>query len=66
MLSQTTEFVTYYALPYVPNPLEHKSFKHLFTREFTANLKKMINVFVDQHFIINGNATHHNNDCRLI
>lgn len=34
VLSQTSEFVTYYALPYVPNPFEHKSFKHLFTREF--------------------------------
>lgn len=33
-LSQTSEFVTYYALPYVPNPIDHKSFKHLFTKEF--------------------------------
>jgi hypothetical protein len=34
LISQTSEFITYYALPYVPNPLEHKSFKHLFTREY--------------------------------
>jgi LisH domain-containing protein ARMC9 len=34
LISQTSEFITYYALPYVPNPLEHKSFKHLFTRDY--------------------------------
>lgn len=34
MISQTSEFITYYALPYVPNPLDHKSFKHLFTKEY--------------------------------
>lgn len=38
-LSQTSEFVTYYALPYVPNPTEHKSFKHLFTKEYVTQLK---------------------------
>ena len=29
-LSQTTEFVAYYALPYVPNPRSHPTFKVLF------------------------------------
>lgn len=29
-LSQTTEFLPYYALPFVPNPRAHPSFKELF------------------------------------
>jgi len=29
-LSQTTEFVAFYALPYVPNPKSHPAFKTLF------------------------------------
>jgi len=37
--------VTYYALPYVPNPLEHKSFKHLFTREFVSQLRRKVEEF---------------------
>lgn len=49
VLSQTSEFVTYYALPYVPNPLEHKSFKHLFTREFIQSLKSKVENFVESY-----------------
>ena len=30
-LSQTTEFLPYYALPYVPNPRAHPSYKDLFS-----------------------------------
>jgi hypothetical protein len=30
-LSQTTEFLPYYALPFVPNPRGHPSYKELFT-----------------------------------
>lgn len=29
-LSQTTEFLPFYALPFVPNPMVHPSFKELF------------------------------------
>ncbi|WAR15651.1 ARMC9-like protein [Mya arenaria] len=31
-LSQTTEFLPFYALPFVPNPRNHPSYKELFTR----------------------------------
>lgn len=30
VLSQTTEFLPFYALPFVPNPVAHPSFKELF------------------------------------
>lgn len=47
LLSQTSEFVTYYALPYVPNPLDHKSFKHLFTPQFQAQLKRRVGEYLE-------------------
>jgi len=30
-LSQTTEFLPYYALPFIPDPTSHPSFKPLFS-----------------------------------
>ncbi|RMC02054.1 hypothetical protein DUI87_21216 [Hirundo rustica rustica] len=33
-LSQTTEFLPFYALPFVPNPMVHPSFKELFQARF--------------------------------
>jgi hypothetical protein len=33
-LSKTSEFLAFYALPYIPNPMEHPSFKSLFTMEW--------------------------------
>lgn len=39
-LSQTTEFLPYYALPYIPDPTSHPSFKPLFAvRMFSASSK---------------------------
>ncbi|OWK12830.1 ARMC9 [Cervus elaphus hippelaphus] len=35
-LSQTTEFLPFYALPFVPNPMVHPSFKELFQRDLLA------------------------------
>lgn len=31
VLSKSTEFAIYCALPYVPDPASHPSFRHLFT-----------------------------------
>ena len=31
VLSQTTEFLPFYALPFVPNPKMHPSYKELFS-----------------------------------
>ena len=43
-LSQTTEFLPYYALPFIPDPTSHPSFKPLFVvsmfRCCTAKCKK--------------------------
>ncbi|EGW14286.1 LisH domain-containing protein ARMC9 [Cricetulus griseus] len=41
-LSQTTEFLPFYALPFVPNPMVHPSFKELFQKENGQNSKEML------------------------
>ena len=38
-LSQTSEFLPYYALPYVQNPVEHPHFNSLCTRKWANGLK---------------------------
>ncbi|NXX77563.1 ARMC9 protein, partial [Urocolius indicus] len=45
-LSQTTEFLPFYALPFVPNPLVHPSFKELFQDSWTLDLRKRLEKFL--------------------
>lgn len=45
-LANTTEFLSYYALPYVPNPLEHPSFKHIFTKDWMHDVRKKLESFL--------------------
>ncbi|KAH0785932.1 lisH domain-containing protein ARMC9 isoform X2 [Histomonas meleagridis] len=47
-LSQSTEFLPFYALPYIPNPSEHPSFKHIFTIKWYDELSKRLTTFLDQ------------------
>lgn len=48
-LSKTEEFLHFYALPYIPNPSEHPSFKILFTRGWVNELKERISRFYKAH-----------------
>ena len=41
-LSKTTEFLAYYALPYIPNPKEHPTYAKLFKPEWTNDLKEQL------------------------
>ncbi|XP_026879233.2 lisH domain-containing protein ARMC9 isoform X1 [Electrophorus electricus] len=41
-LSHTTEFLPFYALPFVPNPAVHPSFQELFQDSWTPDLKKRL------------------------
>ncbi|KAH0624252.1 hypothetical protein JD844_007888, partial [Phrynosoma platyrhinos] len=41
-LSQTTEFLPFYALPFVPNPMIHPSFKELFQKENAQCSQEML------------------------
>ncbi|XP_061594464.1 lisH domain-containing protein ARMC9 isoform X2 [Cololabis saira] len=45
-LSQTTEFLPYYALPFVPNPTVHPSFKDLFQDSWIPQLKGKVVKFL--------------------
>ncbi|XP_078375388.1 lisH domain-containing protein ARMC9-like isoform X3 [Oculina patagonica] len=45
-LSQTTEFLPYYALPFIPNPTSHPSFKPLFASSWSSELKNNLQVFL--------------------
>ena len=41
-LSKTTEFLAYYALPYIPNPRGHPTYEKLFKPEWTNDLKEQL------------------------
>ncbi|XP_035764149.1 lisH domain-containing protein ARMC9 isoform X2 [Neolamprologus brichardi] len=45
-LSQTTEFLPYYALPFVPNPTVHPSFKQLFQDSWMPKLRDKLEQFL--------------------
>merc|ERR1719450_1998083 len=45
-LSQTTEFVAYYALPFVPNPKSHPTFKVLFEDLWKEELIENLSIFL--------------------
>ncbi|XP_047444171.1 lisH domain-containing protein ARMC9 isoform X2 [Mugil cephalus] len=45
-LCQTTEFLPYYALPFVPNPTVHPSFKDLFQDSWMPQLKGKLEQFL--------------------
>ncbi|XP_070816619.1 lisH domain-containing protein ARMC9 isoform X2 [Chaetodon trifascialis] len=45
-LSQTTKFLPYYALPFVPNPTVHPSFKDLFQDSWMPQLKDKLEQFL--------------------
>ncbi|NWV64679.1 ARMC9 protein, partial [Malurus elegans] len=45
-LSQTTEFLPFYALPFVPDPMVHPSFKELFQDSWTLDLRTRLEKFL--------------------
>uniref|UniRef100_A0A4W3HW76 LisH domain-containing protein ARMC9 n=1 Tax=Callorhinchus milii TaxID=7868 RepID=A0A4W3HW76_CALMI len=48
-LSQTPEFLPFYALPFVPNPTVHPSFKELFQDSWTPELKMRLKKFLSMN-----------------
>nr|XP_055073548.1 lisH domain-containing protein ARMC9 isoform X2 [Misgurnus anguillicaudatus] len=45
-LSQTTEFLPFYALPFVPNPVQHPSFQELFQDSWMPDLREKLVKFL--------------------
>eukprot|EP00357_Protocruzia_adherens_P001238 CAMPEP_0115041492 /NCGR_PEP_ID=MMETSP0216-20121206/45553_1 /TAXON_ID=223996 /ORGANISM="Protocruzia adherens, Strain Boccale" /LENGTH=918 /DNA_ID=CAMNT_0002423127 /DNA_START=224 /DNA_END=2980 /DNA_ORIENTATION=- len=48
-LASSAEFLAFYALPYIPNPVEHPSFKHLFSKEWSRELRSKLKTFLGQN-----------------
>lgn len=44
-LSKTTEFLPYYALPYMTKPQDNQAFKNLFTKEWPSELRKKLVIY---------------------
>ena len=66
ILSGHQEFITYFALPFVPEPHTHPSFQHLFEVSFSniiMILSRVINNYIQgnnkQHFLISLNLGCH-------
>jgi LisH domain-containing protein ARMC9 len=38
-LSETSEFLSFFALPFMPRPQDHKALAHVFTKEWISKLK---------------------------
>jgi LisH domain-containing protein ARMC9 len=47
ILSSSPEFLQYYALPYVPNPMEHPSFKGVFKPQWPLDIRVRLERFLD-------------------
>jgi hypothetical protein len=45
-LSKTSEFLPFYALPYVGNPLEHPTFRQLFSKKWAHDLRAKVKTFL--------------------
>ena len=52
-MSKTTEYLAYYALPYVQNPRDHPSYKQIFTLEWVKELKDKLKTCLSS-YIPNG------------
>jgi len=46
-LCKTTQFLSFYALPYVPDPTQHPSFKDLFREQWIEEIKERLLSFLD-------------------
>jgi LisH domain-containing protein ARMC9 len=45
-MSETSEFLAYYALPYIENPIDHPSFKNMFTTKWLNQITSSTEKFV--------------------
>lgn len=45
-LSKTSEFLQFYALPYVQNPMDHPIFKGLCTKKWANDLKNKLKTYL--------------------
>ena len=46
VLAKSEECLPFYALPYIPNPMDHPTFKVFFTRNWLNDLRESISKFI--------------------
>jgi len=46
-LSQSQQYIPFYALPYIPDPKHHSLFKDTFTEQWILNLKDQLKLFMN-------------------
>lgn len=46
-LSRTSEFLQFYALPYVQNPLQHDTFKAFCSKQWATELRNKLKEFLE-------------------
>lgn len=59
-ICQTSEFLPFYAMPYIPNPHEHESFKNYYTTKWARELRVWILNFlqaIQQQFSLQNTVT---------
>jgi len=48
-MSETSEFLAYYALPYIGNPIDHPSFKNMFTSKWLSQITNSTEKFITEN-----------------
>ena len=50
-MSETSEFLAYYALPYISNPIDHPSFKNMFNSKWLTQITKSTEKFIGDNIM---------------
>ena len=50
-MSETSEFLAYYALPYISNPIDHPSFKNMFTSKWVKQVTTSTEKFISDNIM---------------
>ena len=50
-MSETSEFLAYYALPYISNPIDHPSFKNMFNSKWLNQITKSTEKFISDNIM---------------
>jgi hypothetical protein len=48
VLCQTSEILPFFALPHIPEPFKHPSFQHYFTPDWTADIRRRLEAFLER------------------
>lgn len=50
-MSETSEFLAYYALPYIESPIDHPSFKNMFTTKWLTQITNSTEKFISENIM---------------